>query len=172
MAIINGETPIEQRQKIVQHFQRHLQQDEGFDLLVLTPRAAGTGLTLTAATHVIHLSRWWNPAVEEQCNDRVHRIGQQKPVKIHIPMAIHPRFQENSFDCHLHSLMVRKRHLASATLWPMGDGQSDVTALEQGMTAEEFDQTDNPIKKTMENMFKRDGSPNYPPNADGSYTYE
>jgi len=40
------------------------------------------------------------------------------------------------------------------------------------MTAEEFDQTDNPIKKTMENMFKRDGSPNYPPNADGSYTYE
>lgn len=172
VGLINGETPIEQRQKIVQHFQRHLQHDEGFDLLVLSPRAAGTGLTLTAATHVIHLSRWWNPAVEEQCNDRIHRIGQQKPVEIHIPMAIHPRFQENSFDCTLHSLMVRKRHLASATLWPMGDGQSDVAALEQGMTAEEFDQTDNPIKKTMENMFKRDGSPNYSPNADGSYTYE
>nr|WP_234837600.1 C-terminal helicase domain-containing protein [Sinorhizobium medicae] len=45
---------------------------------MLGPKAAGTGLTLTAATHVIHLSRWWNPAVEEQCNDRVHRIGQMR----------------------------------------------------------------------------------------------
>lgn len=50
-------------------------------MLILGPKAAGTGLTLTAATHVIHRSRWWNPAVEEQYNDRVHRIGQTKPVQ-------------------------------------------------------------------------------------------
>ena len=86
---------------------------KGFDLLVLGPKAAGTGLTLTAATHVLHLSRWWNPAVEEQCNDRVHRIGQTNPVTVHILMAVHPAFREHSFDCLLHSLMQRKRKLAS-----------------------------------------------------------
>lgn len=106
--LINGSTPIPRRQEIVNRFQRHLDRDEGFDLLVLGPKAAGTGLTLTAATHVIHLSRWWNPAVEEQCNDRVHRIGQTRPVMVHIPMAIHPGYQHNSFDCLLHSLMTQK----------------------------------------------------------------
>lgn len=63
--LINGDTPIQKRQAIVNRFQKHLENDRGFDLLVLGPKAAGTGLTLTAATNVIHLSRWWNPAVEE-----------------------------------------------------------------------------------------------------------
>jgi superfamily II DNA or RNA helicase len=80
--LINGDTPIPQRQAIVNRFQRHLENDGGFDILVLGPKAAGIGLTLTAATHVLHLSRWWNPAVEEQCNDRVHRLGQARPVTI------------------------------------------------------------------------------------------
>lgn len=170
--LINGRTPLEQRQKIVNHFQRHLTHDEGFDVLVLGPKAAGMGLTLTAATHVIHLSRWWNPAVEEQCNDRVHRIGQQKPVEVHIPMAIHAGFQENSFDCNLHSLMMRKRHLANATLWPMGDNQNDVAILQQNMAAEQHDRTDDPIKTTMDNMFIRDGLTVQSPAEDGSYRYE
>ena len=117
--IINGSTPIRQRQLIVERFQRHLDQDGGFDLLVLGTRAAGTGLTLTAATHVIHVSRWWNPAVEEQCNDRVHRIGQDRAVTVHVPMAVHPAYREDSFDCLLHSLMSRKRKLADSALWPM-----------------------------------------------------
>jgi superfamily II DNA/RNA helicase len=85
--LINGDTPIPQRQAIVNRFQRHMTDDQGFDLLVLGPKAAGMGLTLTAATHVIHLSRWWDPAVEEQCNDCVHRIGQTRAITIHIPMA-------------------------------------------------------------------------------------
>lgn len=92
--IINGSTPISRRKEITDHFQRHLEDDEGFDVLVLGPRAAGTGLTLTAANHVIHLTRWWNPAVEEQCNDRTHHIGQKHPVTVHIPLAIHPRLQK------------------------------------------------------------------------------
>ena len=46
----------------------------GFDAMILSPRAAGVGLTLTAANHVIHLSRWWNPAAEDQCSGRAHRI--------------------------------------------------------------------------------------------------
>lgn len=75
-------------------------------------------------------------AVEEQCNDRVHRIGQTKEVTIHIPMAIHEDFREKSFDCLLHSLMTRKRKLASSALWPMGDTEADAEQL-QKMLAEE-----------------------------------
>ena len=55
--------------------------------MILSPRAGGVGLTLTAANHVIHLSRWWNPAVEDQCTDRVFRIGQHKTVHVYLPMA-------------------------------------------------------------------------------------
>ena len=78
--IINGATTIARRKAYVSAFQRHLENDGGFDVLILSPRAAGVGLTLTAATHVIHLSRWWNPAVEEQCNDRIYRIGAGWPL--------------------------------------------------------------------------------------------
>ena len=169
--LINGSTPIPRRQEIVNRFQRHLEHDEGFDLLVLGPKAAGTGLTLTAATHVIHLSRWWNPAVEEQCNDRIHRIGQTKPVTVHVPMAIHPGYQHNSFDCLLHSLMTRKRRLASSALWPMGDTEQDASRLQQ-MLADGIGQlTQDPVQSAMTMMFKRDDIPLSHSNSDGSITY-
>jgi hypothetical protein len=61
-----------------------------FDVLILSPKAGGVGLTITAANNVIHLSRWWNPAVEDQATDRAYRIGQYAQVTIHILMAIHP----------------------------------------------------------------------------------
>jgi superfamily II DNA or RNA helicase len=117
--IINGSTPVSRRKEITDRFQRHNDQDEGFDVLVLGPRAAGTGLTLTAA----------NPAVEAQCNDRTHRIGQTRPVTIHVPMAIHPRLQSRSFDCLLQSLMKRKRSLADSVLWPPEGDENEVKAL-------------------------------------------
>lgn len=113
--IINGETGADERQAIVDRFQRR---GAGFDLLVLSPKAAGIGLTITAANHVIHLSRWWNPAVEDQCNDRVYRIGQEKPVTVHIPMAVHPRYGEASFDVKLNDLLERKRSLSRDMLAP------------------------------------------------------
>ncbi|WP_370312914.1 C-terminal helicase domain-containing protein [Sagittula sp.] len=72
---INGDTPPPHRQVIVSRFQRHLLADDGYKMLVLSQKAAGIGLILTAATHVVHLSCWWNPAAEEQCIDRVHRTG-------------------------------------------------------------------------------------------------
>ncbi|MHC2371314.1 superfamily II DNA or RNA helicase [Bradyrhizobium diazoefficiens] len=156
--LINGDTPINKRQEIVNRFQQQ-QDTHRFDLLVLGPKAAGTGLTLTAATHVLHLSRWWNPAVEEQCNDRVHRIGQTKPVTVHIPMAVHPAYREHSFDCLLHSLMQRKRRMAESALWPMGDTDSDTAEL-QRMVAEGGDSTaksDEPVQSAMAAMFARDG---------------
>jgi superfamily II DNA or RNA helicase len=113
--IINGETGADERQSIVDRFQSR---PRGFDLLVLSPKAAGIGLTITAANHVIHLSRWWNPAVEDQCNDRVFRIGQDKPVTVHIPMAVHPNYGGDSFDVKLNALLERKRSLSRDMLAP------------------------------------------------------
>ncbi len=156
--LINGDTPIRKRQEIVDRFQKHAS-EPGFDLLVLGPKAAGTGLTLTAATHVVHLSRWWNPAVEEQCNDRVHRIGQTRPVTVHLPMAIHTGYREGSFDCLLHSLMQRKRKLAEAALWPMGDTADDAAQLEAMLRAgaDHQEEGEDPVRRAMRAMFARDG---------------
>lgn len=167
--LINGSTPIHRRQEIVNRFQQHLGDDRGFDLLVLGPKAAGTGLTLTAATHVIHLSRWWNPAVEEQCNDRVHRIGQTKPVTVHMPMAIHPAFQEHSFDCLLNSLMTRKRNLAKSVLWPMGDTEDDADQLQAMLKEDRRRTTGNPVQDAMIAMFEREGSALPELTKDGGY---
>jgi SNF2 family DNA or RNA helicase len=124
-AIINGSIPGEKRLEIVDRFQSSLLP---FDLLVLSPKAAGIGLTITAANHVIHLSRWWNPAVEDQCNDRCYRIGQDKPVTVYVPIAVHPDFGESSFDVRLDALLERKRRLSrDMFLPPVEDG--DVESL-------------------------------------------
>lgn len=168
--VINGDTSIPRRQEIVNHFQRHLTHDEGFDMLILGPKAAGTGLTLTAATNVIHLSRWWNPAVEEQCNDRVHRIGQTKPVEVHVPMAIHPEYGGQSFDCLLQSLMQRKRNLASQALWPMGDTHGDLSDLQAGLASKTRARSNNVVADSMIELFQRDGLPPTQPDRQGAYS--
>ncbi|WP_165690858.1 DEAD/DEAH box helicase [Consotaella salsifontis] len=121
--IINGSVPGDRRLEIVDRFQAR---GPGFDILVLSPKAAGVGLTITAANHVIHLSRWWNPAVEDQCNDRVYRIGQDKPVTIHVPIAVHPTFREATFDVTLDKLLEKKRRLSQHMLMPpVEDGDID-----------------------------------------------
>lgn len=76
---LHGQTPIAKRRSIVARFQ----EDETVPFLVLSLKAGGTGLNLTAATHVIHFDRWWNPAVEDQATDRAYRIGQHHPVMVH-----------------------------------------------------------------------------------------
>jgi SNF2-related domain/Helicase conserved C-terminal domain len=124
-AIINGGIPGEKRLAIVDGFQSG---PPGFDLLVLSPKAAGVGLTITAANHVIHLSRWWNPAVEDQCNDRCYRIGQTKPVTVHVPIAVHPDYGDDSFDVRLDELLERKRRLSRDLLLPP-IADSDIDAL-------------------------------------------
>lgn len=168
VGIINGDTPIAKRQKIVNEFQTHLTDDRGFDLLILGPKAAGTGLTLTAAVHVIHLSRWWNPAVEEQCNDRVHRIGQTRPVTVHVPMAVHGGFREYSFDCLLHSLMQRKRRIAAQALWPMGDTEDDAAQLQNMLSSGNESSGGDAVDAAMAAMFARDGIPLPHKETDGS----
>lgn len=123
--VINGTVPGEKRLEIVDRFQSS---SSPFDLLVLSPKAAGIGLTITAANHVIHLSRWWNPAVEDQCNDRCYRIGQDKPVTVHLPIAIHSAYGDASFDARLDALLERKRQLSRDMLLPPVS-DSDVETL-------------------------------------------
>ncbi len=77
--VLHGGTPVKQRQKLVSTFQ----QDDATPFMVLSLKAGGTGLNLTAASHVIHFDRWWNPAVENQATDRAFRIGQRKNVLVH-----------------------------------------------------------------------------------------
>lgn len=77
--VLHGGTPIKERNYIVDAFNS----DEYIPYIVLSVRAAGTGLNLTSANHVIHFDRWWNPAVENQASDRAYRIGQKKNVFVH-----------------------------------------------------------------------------------------
>ncbi len=169
--LINGETAIQKRQAIVNRFQKHLETDGGFDLLVLGPKAAGTGLTLTAATHVIHLSRWWNPAVEEQCNDRIHRMGQMRSVSVHVPLAIHPSYREQSFDLLLQSLMQRKRRLATAALWPMGDTEGDASQLQNMLKGEAESSHGDVVETSMLALFERDRLAISKPDGFGAWEY-
>ena len=75
---LDGSTPVKRRQQSVEAFQA----GEG-DVFLISLKAGGTGLNLTAADYVIHMDPWWNPAVEDQATDRAHRIGQLRPVTIY-----------------------------------------------------------------------------------------
>ena len=77
--VIHGGTPVKRRTEIVEKFQG----ERYVPFIVLSVKAAGTGLNLTKANHVIHFDRWWNPAVENQATDRAFRIGQTKDVMVH-----------------------------------------------------------------------------------------
>jgi superfamily II DNA or RNA helicase len=77
--VLHGNTAVKNRKTLVQTFQ----EDETVPFFVLSLKAGGSGLTLTAASHVVHFDRWWNPAVENQATDRAFRIGQKKNVLVH-----------------------------------------------------------------------------------------
>ena len=114
---INGETKAVAtkrdtltRKAIIDRFQ----EKEGFGVIVMSPVAAGVGLTVVGANNVIHLERHWNPAKEAQATDRVYRIGQKKDVNVYLPMALHPRVR--SFDLQLNSLLANKVDLSDAVV--------------------------------------------------------
>ena len=77
--VLHGGTNVKRRKQMVQEYQ----QDDGPPFFVISLKAGGTGLNLTAASHVVHFDRWWNPAVENQATDRAFRIGQTKNVLVH-----------------------------------------------------------------------------------------
>lgn len=103
---LHGGTPIAERQKLVQNFQA----PGGPPFFILSLKAAGTGLTLTRARHVIHFDRWWNPAVENQASDRAYRIGQTQPV------VIHPLITRGTLEENIHRMLARKSAMADALL--------------------------------------------------------
>jgi HJR/Mrr/RecB family endonuclease len=113
--VINGETRAEQRDTIRRGFQKR----RGFEVLILAPRAAGFGLTLHSASHVIHLNRWWNPAVEDQCTDRAYRIGQDREVVVWVPIARHPDYGDESYDTILDAMLAKKRASADDVIVPV-----------------------------------------------------
>jgi len=103
------------------------QSDEGPPVMLVSLRAGGVGLNLTAADHVFLLDPWWNPAVEEQAADRAHRIGQDKPVIVHRLVAT------DSVEERMLELQARKRALAEAAMGEGGAGggltREDLLAL-------------------------------------------
>ncbi len=102
---LDGATPMMERKKRVDAFQG----GEG-DVFLISLKAGGVGINLTAADYVIHMDPWWNPAVEDQASDRAHRMGQQRPVTIYRLVARHT-IEEGIVDLHKH-----KRDLADSLL--------------------------------------------------------
>ena len=124
---ISGSVQGHIRKKHVDEFQSRPR--DQFDVMLLSPKAGGVGLTLTAANNVIHLSRWWNPAVEDQCTDRAFRIGQDRPVNVYYPISVHPMLQESSFDINLNCLLEKKRALSRELLAPPVASKADLDDL-------------------------------------------
>jgi hypothetical protein len=123
--VINGDVPGGKRLARAEDFQRR----PGFGVLILSPRAGGVGLTITGANHVLHLGRWWNPAIEDQATDRVYRIGQDKPVHVYTPLAVHPKYGDASFDVRLDQLLRQKRMLSHELLAPPEASKRDLEDL-------------------------------------------
>ncbi|MFF0692792.1 SNF2-related protein [Streptomyces tendae] len=113
--LLHGGTPVPERERMVDRFQ-----SGATPVLVLSLKAAGTGLNLTRAGHVVHFDRWWNPAVEEQATDRAYRIGQTQPVQVHRLIT------EGTVEDRIAEMLQSKRALADAIL---GSGESALTEL-------------------------------------------
>ncbi|WP_405568761.1 DEAD/DEAH box helicase [Streptomyces sp. NBC_01167] len=113
--LLHGGTPVAERERMVDRFQ-----SGGAPVFILSLKAAGTGLNLTRAGHVIHYDRWWNPAVEEQATDRAYRIGQTQPVQVHRLIA------EGTVEDRIADMLAAKRALADAVL---GSGEAALTEL-------------------------------------------
>ncbi|MET8953094.1 DEAD/DEAH box helicase [Streptomyces sp. NPDC004393] len=113
--LLHGGTAVPDRERMVDRFQ-----SGATPVLVLSLKAAGTGLNLTRAGHVIHFDRWWNPAVEEQATDRAYRIGQTQPVQVHRLIT------EGTVEDRIAEMLESKRALADAIL---GAGESSLTEL-------------------------------------------
>lgn len=104
--VLHGETKVSTRQELVNWFQR----EDGPPFFVLSLKAGGTGLNLTAASHVVHFDRWWNPAVENQATDRAFRIGQQKNV------LVHKFVTSGTLEEKIDALLTEKQETADALL--------------------------------------------------------
>ncbi|MFQ5461091.1 MAG: DEAD/DEAH box helicase [Phycisphaerae bacterium] len=122
---LHGGTTQPDRDKMVQRFQTD---EDAPPVFVLSLKAGGFGLNLTQANHVIHFDRWWNPAVEDQATDRVHRIGQHRQVQVHKFVSV------GTLEERIDALIERKRALADI----LGTGEKWITELSTNSLREMF----------------------------------
>jgi superfamily II DNA/RNA helicase len=120
VVFLHGGTPKKARDEMVRRFQ---EEPHGPRIFVLSVKAGGTGLNLTAASHVFHFDRWWNPAVEDQATDRAYRIGQKRAVQVH--KLVCAGTVEEKID----RLLEQKRDLAAKVV---GAGEQWITELDGG----------------------------------------
>jgi non-specific serine/threonine protein kinase len=115
--VLHGETEVKKRKDLVRRFQ----EDESVPFFVLSLKAGGSGLNLTAASHVVHFDRWWNPAVENQATDRAFRIGQTKNVLVHKFVC------RGTIEEKIDKLIESKKQLSKELL--EGSGELNLTEL-------------------------------------------
>lgn len=149
VAFLHGGTPKKARDEMVRRFQEEVR---GPRVFVLSVKAGGTGLNLTAANHVFHYDRWWNPAVEDQATDRAYRIGQKRAVQVHKLMCA------GTIEEKIDRMLEQKRELASKIVgageqWITeldGHELRDLFALSEGAVAasDEDDATEAPTPRT------------------------
>ncbi|TCC61402.1 DEAD/DEAH box helicase [Kribbella pittospori] len=120
--LLHGGTPVPKREEMVERFQAG-----EVPVFLLSLKAAGTGLNLTRADHVVHYDRWWNPAVEDQATDRAYRIGQTRPVQVHRLIA------EGTIEDRIATMLSSKRELAEAVLT---GGEAALTELSDAELAD------------------------------------
>lgn len=122
--VLHGAVEVEKRKPLVEAFQ----QEDGPPFFILSLKAGGTGLNLTAASQVIHFDRWWNPAVEEQATDRAFRIGQKKNV------LVHKFVTQGTIEERIHQMLCEKKSMADDIL--SGATEIDITRLNDNQLLE------------------------------------
>jgi hypothetical protein len=118
--VLHGGTTVKQRKGLVDRFQR----EDGPPFFVLSLKAGGTGLNLTAASHVIHFDRWWNPAIENQATDRAFRIGQKKNVLVHKFIC------RGTVEERIDEMIARKSRVAGEVIGGEDSGETLLTEMD------------------------------------------
>jgi hypothetical protein len=117
--VLHGETAVKNRRELVRQFQ----EDDSAPFFILSLKAGGSGLTLTAASHVVHFDRWWNPAVENQATDRAYRIGQKKNVLVHKFVC------QGTVEEKIDDMIDSKKVLSDSLLADSGQGEINLTEM-------------------------------------------
>ena len=117
--VLHGGVPVGKRKELVRRFQ----EDDGIPFFVISVKAGGTGLNLTAASHVVHFDRWWNPAVENQATDRAFRIGQKRNVLVHKFVC------RGTLEERIDQMLRDKQDLADKILGPSREGETLLTEM-------------------------------------------
>jgi len=117
--VLHGQVPVAKRKELVRRFQ----EDDDVPFFVISVKAGGTGLNLTAASHVVHFDRWWNPAVENQATDRAFRIGQKRNVLVHAFVC------RGTVEERIDDMLRQKQDLADRILGPTAAGETLLTEM-------------------------------------------